>query len=587
MFHELFDGQQNLPYHIFLIDAETYNNHFHPEMEICFILYGNAEFHVEQQVYPLYEHDFLIMNPLELHRVNSCSKHCHLLLLHINLTAFQPYAPELALTRFSFSNAVNNRSMELYQRLYQGFRSILNIGISQSAAWKLSILREVSDILEALIHYETSVSASAERTALSSLKEENQKRILSILDYLDRHWQDSISVEQLARQMRMSPSYFSRFFKNAMGIGILKYLTNLRLNRSLHPLLNTEMPITDIAMECGFNDYKTYGRLFRSEFGTSPSDYRKNRSARTAVKTEDIPVSSVHILNSMSPIISNSSSKKELCTIELDAEKLPSQSLRLNCYQTVNIGTAAGLLRHNIQEQLLYAKKHFPIHYVRFSGIFSEEMLVYNKDSGDTDEYNWDTLDEILDFLTLHHLHPFIVLDGLPTDAEKRRKLLLAFAKHSLQHCRDTRLMAQCRIQLGVLPELPLHDMHGKENTFLILLKQTFQILRNAMPHVSLGAPSVIGWKNFEMFQRFLQYCKKEKLDFNFYCLNSCNFTNAMNHSLPALLKSCAADYPYLDGEKQFAWKARRMKSLLQENNADAPIILTEWALNPYCRAAN
>ena len=75
----------------------------------------------------------------------------------------------------------------------------------------------------------------------------------------------------------MSPSYFSRKFKLCTGFGYKEYLITIRILESCNLLSTTNMPITEIAAKCGFEDSNYFGDSFKKINGISPREYRKNK----------------------------------------------------------------------------------------------------------------------------------------------------------------------------------------------------------------------------------------------------------------------------------------------------------------------
>lgn len=299
-----------------------------------------------------------------------------------------------------------------------------------SSVWRLTALQEVINILRILLsHYQTA-SEKQEKITLSR-DEYNQMRMLSVLEYLNQHWKQPLTLTSVAETFTMNPSYFSRFFKHTMGIGFLNYLTRLRLKRSLNLLLDTDMHIIEIALECGFNDYKTYSRLFKKEFGENPQIYRKMH-INEELQTETIPdTHPTQVIEQLVIHPTAASSKKQLVPLKLDLNKINNRQNRLHLNQTITVGSAARLLRHKIQEHILNAKNQFSLKYIRFTDLFSTHMQLYSEEPNGKPHYNWEYLDEIFDFLERNQLYPFIVLgsmpDGLSTIKHTSNPIILNF----------------------------------------------------------------------------------------------------------------------------------------------------------------
>ncbi len=100
-------------------------------------------------------------------------------------------------------------------------------------------------------------------------------RIGAAIGYLEDHYADPISVEQLTQIAGMSESSLLRAFKQATDRAPTQYLLDLRLRRARDLLRNTSLNITEIAFQTGFNDSNYFARQFRKGIGTSPREYRR------------------------------------------------------------------------------------------------------------------------------------------------------------------------------------------------------------------------------------------------------------------------------------------------------------------------
>ena len=95
------------------------------------------------------------------------------------------------------------------------------------------------------------------------------------VDYINEHFKNNITLDDMAELLHLNPSYFSKKFKSANGLGFKEYLNNVRINHSEKLLLETGMSITEIAFECGYDNSNYYGDAFKKVNGVSPSTFRK------------------------------------------------------------------------------------------------------------------------------------------------------------------------------------------------------------------------------------------------------------------------------------------------------------------------
>lgn len=101
------------------------------------------------------------------------------------------------------------------------------------------------------------------------------KDFYMLLDYLNEHYYERLSLEKAASLVYKSPQAFSKYFKRNAGIGFLEYLSRIRVERALTDLLSTDHTITQIASDCGFVNDHSFTQTFRKAFGQTPGAYRQ------------------------------------------------------------------------------------------------------------------------------------------------------------------------------------------------------------------------------------------------------------------------------------------------------------------------
>ena len=106
------------------------------------------------------------------------------------------------------------------------------------------------------------------------------KRPKSMIDqvkqYMDEHFQENISREDLSRQVFLNPDYLSRLFKKETGVSISGYLMQKRIGLAKELLAGTRMPISVIAAQVGYDNFAYFTKVFKEKTGMSPNKFRKN-----------------------------------------------------------------------------------------------------------------------------------------------------------------------------------------------------------------------------------------------------------------------------------------------------------------------
>jgi AraC-like DNA-binding protein len=99
-------------------------------------------------------------------------------------------------------------------------------------------------------------------------------RIVRVLRYLESRIAEAHTLGDLARMAGLSRYHFLRTFKAVTGTTPHQWLLRARLRESAHRLVSSREPVTEIALDVGFDDLSNFIRSFRAEFGMSPSRYR-------------------------------------------------------------------------------------------------------------------------------------------------------------------------------------------------------------------------------------------------------------------------------------------------------------------------
>jgi transcriptional regulator GlxA family with amidase domain len=102
------------------------------------------------------------------------------------------------------------------------------------------------------------------------------RRLLRAKDRMDAAPHEDWPVSRLAKVSAVSEAHFARSFKDAFGAPPHRYLLTIRIERATALLRETELSVTDIAFETGWNSLGTFGRTFRDVTGEAPLEIRAN-----------------------------------------------------------------------------------------------------------------------------------------------------------------------------------------------------------------------------------------------------------------------------------------------------------------------
>lgn len=98
------------------------------------------------------------------------------------------------------------------------------------------------------------------------------------MEYINAHYAEQLSLEQVAAQVYLNPDYFSRVFKTETGQTFINYLTDVRLQHSVQLLENTALRVQTIAQQVGYYNASYFSTTFKKKYGVSPYEYRRSGS---------------------------------------------------------------------------------------------------------------------------------------------------------------------------------------------------------------------------------------------------------------------------------------------------------------------
>lgn len=246
-------------------------------MCMIYIIKGSVLCQVNQDTQMLHERDGLFVNMGNAWRFLSSEEDCRIFLFEIQSgfieegtgNAAEKYVKPLA-------GCVNLPWLYLNDR-EEGQAAVLN-GLLE--AGNCAELREPGFELEAKgLIYRIWVGLYREYVRLSPVRKKASVRetakLLGMLQYLHSHYNEKITLSQMAGDCGVSSGEYCRFFKKRMYQTPVEYLQTYRIEKSLPEILEKTGSITEIVLRHGFTGSSYYAETFKKEMGCAPGDYRK------------------------------------------------------------------------------------------------------------------------------------------------------------------------------------------------------------------------------------------------------------------------------------------------------------------------
>ncbi|MCH1624132.1 AraC family transcriptional regulator [Fredinandcohnia quinoae] len=254
-----------------------FQNHWHEQLEFLYIIEGRAHIRINSETYEAVPQDLFIFNSNDLHYgegiSNNVSYYCMIVepsVLHNNF--IEDYQTSTALERYSSSYILLNRHIKNDTVINSFMKNMMNEQQKKEPGYELFVKSIVHQLIGYLIRNHDSKSLSSQKY---NMRLRNLNRLNKVIEYIDENYNEQHSVEEMAQLANLSTYYFCRLFKSATGKSLVQYINDLRIEKAHYLLMNTDMNITEIALQTGFTNVNYFSRYYKNTKHISPSSMRK------------------------------------------------------------------------------------------------------------------------------------------------------------------------------------------------------------------------------------------------------------------------------------------------------------------------
>ncbi|MDO4666689.1 MAG: AraC family transcriptional regulator [Streptococcus sp.] len=253
--------------------------HWHTDLELIYIHEGTAQFHIDYHYFESQVGDIILIHPNALHSIHPIENKRHYMdalnfpmeLLNYattdqaNVNYLQPlYNGELEFTK------VIKPTDRGYGEIRACLIGAMETGYYCKPYFEFQLKAQLNQLFYLL--FKNKYISAKEGSSEGAHKEE---KIRSIIDYISQHYQEDLSIEQLATFSGYSSTHFMNFFKKHLGIACIEYLIQFRLRKAAHLIQYSALPILEISNQSGFKNLSNFNRQFKKHYNMTPSQYRR------------------------------------------------------------------------------------------------------------------------------------------------------------------------------------------------------------------------------------------------------------------------------------------------------------------------
>lgn len=627
MRYEITEMAGRMPVEASIQSVRKVETHLVENIRFLLVLEGNIFITTSQGSFRLHEDDLMMMNSYEPYSIYHTNTENQLLSLEVSMEYLTSFFPEVELMWFSLNSVMDN-GPEILE--FKGFLAlIIRQLLIREEGYELLLAR---DLYGLMYHVFKNFQTKSEGNGNHQGKPKLVTRIAEVLKFIDSNIHRDVKLQEVAEVVGVSSYYLSRIIKENLGMNFLDYKNVLRLEKASRKLITGNSKVTEISYESGFSSINSFNRTFKENFGVSPSEYRKDR--QKGIKNGQYPdgMSSGNLMgleNSIPllerfvdrylPDSAGRDFRKDSEHVEVEPCRCISADLSkvidvVNPHwkKLVNFGRASEGFRQDLQDQLRCAKKDIGFEYVRFHGIFSDDMKIVMRDRNGLLTYNWDKVDRLIDSLMELGLKPFLELGFMPSilasgsetiyewkanvtrpkEIEEWKGFIRSFITH-LSHRYTCKVVETWYFEIWNQPELEGIYWMGNFIEFLDFYEATYREIKAVSSKMRVGSPSITHQelRYGTYLEKFLKAAKNRGIQLDFISLHlyqenysvldlkklleKVDFEKEGFSSLLELTKTIKSPYHTDDFVRTNLLMVRvLLRSLNLEN---LPIFVTEW----------
>lgn len=241
------------------------NMHHHRSFELYYMVQGEREYFIEDRFFVVREGDLVLIPPNVFHRTDGDGGLRYL--VHFSEKFLQKYYSELALhpllEQLPFVFRADDALQEIFQLELRRMLTEFENGDGPHD----------DRLLSGMLYHILFIAFYGENCYIPEYR--SDERITEIVHFINSNFHIIDDIESIAKEFYISKYHLCRYFKKCLGISLITYLNTIKIRHACEMIRDGNNNLTDIALQCGFNSSSYFCKVFKSEKGISPTQYRK------------------------------------------------------------------------------------------------------------------------------------------------------------------------------------------------------------------------------------------------------------------------------------------------------------------------
>lgn len=253
--------------------------HWHEEIEVIIVLDGSCDYRINLDTFVINKGDILIIDSQSLHSLTYIpNQNMTWASFVFNINMLKSSNTDGVLLKY-IAPLLNHQhqlpiiikdNINCYSKIFNVIENIIYCYYEKDIAYELE-LKSLLFKFFSLLYKNDLIEKHQDKNSLTI---NTTDKIKLILNYINDHYSEDISINTLAELCEYSQYHFMRFFKKHIGLTCIQYINNLRLEKSSILLTSTNNTIMDISLEVGFDNLSYFNKLFKRKYNLTPKEFR-------------------------------------------------------------------------------------------------------------------------------------------------------------------------------------------------------------------------------------------------------------------------------------------------------------------------